>query len=82
MYPLSLNHISLLSLIFFLLFLKADLKVSPVVWGRLTEESKALMTSLLNKVREGGGQEEKKGEGGERGREEERKKRGKKKKKR
>jgi hypothetical protein len=32
------------------LFLQADLKVNPIVWGKLSEESKTLMTSLLNKV--------------------------------
>jgi hypothetical protein len=32
-------------------FLQADLKVNPIVWGKLSEESKTLMTSLLNKVR-------------------------------
>eukprot|EP00596_Hydrurales_sp_CCMP1899_P003635 CAMPEP_0119047024 /NCGR_PEP_ID=MMETSP1177-20130426/50489_1 /TAXON_ID=2985 /ORGANISM="Ochromonas sp, Strain CCMP1899" /LENGTH=819 /DNA_ID=CAMNT_0007020999 /DNA_START=459 /DNA_END=2918 /DNA_ORIENTATION=- len=29
--------------------IQADLKVNPAVWGKLSEESKTLMTSLLNK---------------------------------
>jgi hypothetical protein len=37
--------------VLFSFFLQADLKVNPIVWGKLSEESKTLMTSLLNKVR-------------------------------
>ena len=37
-------------IIIIIFLLQADLKVNPVVWGKLSEESKTLMTSLLNKV--------------------------------
>ena len=48
----AISHYStfLSSLNFTFLLHQADLKVNPVVWGKLSEESKTLMTSLLNKV--------------------------------